>query len=77
MIVSAGKDKYIKTWRLSDKWINEDVRKFEEAEIKNMSDTLAMQKIQKSLENRRIITVMRITLMDGTIELIYIKLFNT
>ena len=42
-----------------------------------MSDTLAMQKIQKSLENRRIITVMRITLMDGTIELIYIKLFNT
>ena len=50
VIISAGKDKFIKTWRLPDKWINDDVRKFEEAEIKNMSDTLAMLKIQKSLE---------------------------
>ena len=30
--------------------INEEIRKFEEEEIKNMSDTMAMLKIQKALE---------------------------
>lgn len=50
VIISAGKDKYFKAWKLPDKWINEEIRKFEEEEIKNMSDTMAMLKIQKALE---------------------------
>ena len=49
VIISGGKDKFIRSWRLPEKWINEDVEKFEQNEIKNMSDTLAMLKLQKSL----------------------------
>ena len=49
LIISAGKDKYVRTWRLPEKWQNEDVVKFEQTEIKNISDTMAMLKIQKSL----------------------------
>lgn len=50
LIISAGKDKYIKTWKLPDSWLNDDIKKFEENEIQNMSDTIAMLKLQKSLE---------------------------
>jgi WD40 repeat protein len=49
LIISSGKDKYFRTWRLPDKWQNEDVVKFEQTEIKNISDTMAMLKLQKSL----------------------------
>ena len=49
LILSSGKDKYIRTWRLPDKWQNEDVVKFEQTEIKNTSDTMAMLKLQKNL----------------------------
>ena len=49
LILSSGKDKYIRTWRLPDKWQNEDVVKFEQTEIKNISDTMAMLKLQKNL----------------------------
>jgi len=49
LIISSGKDKYIRTWRLPDKWQNEDVVKFEQTEIKNISDTMAMLKLQKNL----------------------------
>ena len=50
VIISAGKDKNIRCWKLPDKWVNDDVRLFEENEIKNMSDTMAMLKLQKALE---------------------------
>ena len=49
LLITAGKDKYIRTWAMPDKWISDDVKKFEENEIKNMSDTLAMLRLQKSL----------------------------
>ena len=49
LIISAGKDKYFRTWRLPEKWQNDDVVKFEQTEIKNISDTMAMLKLQKSL----------------------------
>ena len=49
LIISAGKDKYFRTWRLPDKWQNDDIVKFEQTEIKNISDTMAMIKLQHSL----------------------------
>ena len=49
IIISAGKDKYFRTWRLPENWQNEDFLKFEQTEIKNISDTMAMLKLQKSL----------------------------
>ena len=49
LIISAGKDKYFRTWRLPDQWQNDDVVKFEQTEIKNISDTMSMLKLQKSL----------------------------
>ena len=49
LIISSGKDKYFRTWRLPEKWQNEDFLKFEQAEIKNISDTMAMIKLQKNL----------------------------
>jgi len=49
LIISSGKDKYFRTWRLPEKWQNDDVVKFEQTEIKNISDTMAMLKLQKSL----------------------------
>ena len=49
LIISSGKDKYFRTWRLPEKWQNEDIIKFEQTEIKNISDTMAMLKLQKNL----------------------------
>ena len=49
LIISAGKDKYFRTWKLPEKWQNDDIVKFEQSEIKNISDTMAMLKLQKNL----------------------------
>jgi len=49
LIISAGKDKYFRTWRLPEKWQNDDVVKFEQSELKNISDMKAMLKLQKNL----------------------------
>ena len=49
LIISAGKDKYLRTWKLPDQWQNDDIIKFEQTEIKNISDTMAMLKLQKSM----------------------------
>ena len=49
IIITSGKDKYFKTWRLPDKWQNDDFIKFEQSEIRNISDTMARLKLQKSL----------------------------
>ena len=49
LIISSGKDKYFRTWKLPEKWQNDDVIKFEQTEIKNISDTMSMLKLQKNL----------------------------
>ncbi|MGL4948410.1 MAG: hypothetical protein ACRC42_03420, partial [Mycoplasma sp.] len=48
VIMSASKDKKIICWKWPDKWVNDEIQKFEENEIKNMNDTMAMLKIQKT-----------------------------
>ena len=50
VLITASKDKKIIFWKLPEKWINEDIEKFEKDEIKNLNDTMAMLKFQKELE---------------------------
>lgn len=49
IILTGGEDNFLRGWKLPEKWISDEVRKFEESEVKNMSDTIAMLKLQKSL----------------------------
>ena len=49
-LITGGKDKKIIFWKLPEKWENEELEKFEKEEIKNLNDTIAMLKLQKSLE---------------------------
>ena len=51
LLITASKDKMIKTWRIPDKWFKEDIKKFEDNEIKNMNDTMAMLKLQQTLKD--------------------------
>ena len=37
---------------MPEKWVNEDVEKFEKDEIKNLNDTMATLRMQKSLEKK-------------------------
>jgi WD40 repeat protein len=50
ILITGGKDKKITFWKLPEKWVNEDVEKFEKDEIKNLNDTMATLKMQKALE---------------------------
>lgn len=50
IILSGGADNTLKSFKLPEKWISDKVKRFEEMEIKNMSDTMAMLKLQKSIE---------------------------
>lgn len=62
ILITASKDKTVKVnilitltfiflnqqiWKLPERWISEDVQKFEETEIKIQKDTAAMLKIQR------------------------------
>ena len=56
LLVTGGKDRSIKFWRLPERWTSEEVEKFEETEIKVkkkliqiQKDTAAMLKIQRSM----------------------------
>ena len=49
ILFSAGKDKKVLFWKLPEKWVNDEIEKFEKTEIKNINDSLAMLKIQKTL----------------------------
>lgn len=49
VLLTAGKDKRFVYWKLPDTWLNEAVAKFEANEIKNINDSYAMMKIQKTL----------------------------
>ena len=50
LLITGGKDKKIIFWKLPEKWENEEFERFEKEEIKNLNDTIAMLKLQKSLE---------------------------
>ena len=52
ILITGGKDKKIIFWKLPEKWVNEDVEKFEKDEIKNLNDTMATLRMQKSLEKK-------------------------
>lgn len=65
ILITASKDKTVKVnlqgskiilikqiWKLPERWISEDVQKFEETEIKIQKDTAAMLKIQRQLTKK-------------------------
>ena len=52
ILITSGKDKKIIFWKLPEKWVNEDIERFEKDEIKNLNDTMAMLKFQKALEKK-------------------------
>ena len=52
ILITGGKDKKIIFWKLPEKWVNEDVERFEKDEIKNLNDTMAMLRFKKNLEKK-------------------------
>ncbi|MCQ2818778.1 MAG: hypothetical protein MJ252_16050 [archaeon] len=50
LLVAGGEDNIISVWQLPKKWMNEDVKRFEQEEALIASDTQAMLRLQKSLE---------------------------
>ena len=48
-LVTASKDKKICFWQLPEKWVNDEIEKFEKNEIKNINDSIALMKMQKQL----------------------------
>ena len=52
ILITGGKDKKIIFWKLPEKWVNEDIERFEKDEIKNLNDTMAMLRLQKALEKK-------------------------
>ena len=52
ILITGGKDKKIIFWQLPEKWVNEDIERFEKDEIKNLNDTMAMLRLQKALEKK-------------------------
>ena len=49
ILITGAKDKKMKIWQLPEKWIDEEIEKFEKDEIKHQKDVHAMLKIQKKL----------------------------
>ena len=52
VLITGGKDKKIIFWKLPEKWVNEDIERFEKDEIKNLNDAMAMLRLQKALEKK-------------------------
>jgi len=52
ILITGGKDKKLIFWNLPEKWVNEDIERFEKDEIKNLNDTMAMLKFKKILEKK-------------------------
>jgi hypothetical protein len=46
-LMTCAKDKFIKVWKLPEKWTDENIENFERTELKNIKDSQAMIKIQK------------------------------
>ena len=52
LLWTGGKDKAIRIWELPEKWVNDEIEKFEETEIKNINNNIAMLKMQKTMAQR-------------------------
>ena len=48
-LFTASKDKKMTLWQFPESWINDEIRQFEQNEIKKINDNLAMLKMQKTL----------------------------
>ena len=53
ILVSGGKDKNIKFWRLPDNWVNKEVLKFEKEELTKINNEIAKRriKVQQEIED--------------------------
>jgi hypothetical protein len=47
LLITGGKDRTIKFWRLPERWTSEEVERFEETEIKVGDDLSRFIKIQQ------------------------------
>ena len=50
ILISGGKDKNIKFWKLPENWINSDVLKFENEELKKINNEIARRRIKAQQE---------------------------
>ena len=50
LLVSGGKDKNIKFWKLPDNWVNSDVLRFETEELKKINNEIARRRIKAQQE---------------------------
>ena len=51
VLLTTSKDKKVTFWKFPQDWINEDLKRFEQDEIGNINDTLALLKISKHNNN--------------------------
>lgn len=51
VLLTTSKDKKVTFWKFPQDWINEDLKRFEQDEIRNINDTLALLKISKHNNN--------------------------
>jgi hypothetical protein len=50
LLISGGKDKNIKFWKLPDNWVNSDVLRFENEELKKINNEIARRRIKAQQE---------------------------
>ena len=50
ILISGGKDKNLKFWKLPENWINSDVLKFENEELKKINNEIARRRIKAQQE---------------------------
>ena len=50
MLLTGGKDNSVKFWKLPDNWINEDVQRFENEELKKINNEIARRRIKAQQE---------------------------
>ena len=50
LLLSGGKDNSVKFWKLPDNWINEDVQRFENEELKKINNEIARRRIKAQQE---------------------------
>jgi len=55
VLISGAKDKIMKIWKLPEKWVDEEIENFEEKEIQEQKNSIAMsilkRKMQKMMED--------------------------
>lgn len=45
VLITAGKDRALKFWKIPDSWVNKDIDMFAKNELRTYKDSEAMQKI--------------------------------